>query len=38
VHQYSKIEMKRVFEIAQKDIEDLHEYLLALLQKIRLPG
>jgi uncharacterized protein YutE (UPF0331/DUF86 family) len=38
VHQYSKVEMKRVFEIAQKDIQDLHEYLVAILRKLGLPG
>jgi uncharacterized protein YutE (UPF0331/DUF86 family) len=38
VHQYSKVEMKRVFEIAQKDIQDLHEYLVAILRKLDLPG
>jgi uncharacterized protein YutE (UPF0331/DUF86 family) len=38
VHQYSKVEMKRVFEIAQKDIQDLREYLVAILRKLGLPG
>jgi hypothetical protein len=30
--------MRRVFEIAQKDIQDLREYLVAILRKLDLPG
>lgn len=30
VHEYSKIELERVFELAHKDSKDLHDYLVAL--------
>ncbi len=33
VHEYGKIELNRVFEIAQKNIEDLNEYLRVILEK-----
>ena len=36
VHEYSKIELERVFELAHKDIKDLHDYLVALFQKLGL--
>jgi uncharacterized protein YutE (UPF0331/DUF86 family) len=36
VHEYSKIELERVFELAHKDIKDLHDYLVALFKKLGL--
>jgi uncharacterized protein YutE (UPF0331/DUF86 family) len=37
VRQYSEIELRRVFEIAHKDINDLNEYLAAIFKKLGLP-
>jgi uncharacterized protein YutE (UPF0331/DUF86 family) len=34
VHEYAKIEAKQVFNIAQKDITDLNEYLKAIFKKV----
>ena len=34
VHEYAKIEMKQVFDIAQKDITDLNEYLKSIIKKL----
>ena len=34
VHEYGRIELKKVFTIAQKDIEDLNEYLWAIFVKL----
>ena len=34
VHEYGRIELKKVFTIAQKDIEDLNEYLRAIFIKL----
>ena len=36
VHEYSKIELEQIFEIAQNDIRDLNEYLVAILNKLEL--
>ena len=36
VHEYTKIELERVFEIAEKDIDDLDEYLIAIFEKLGL--
>jgi uncharacterized protein YutE (UPF0331/DUF86 family) len=36
VHEYGKIELEQVFEIAQNDINDLNEYLKAILKKLGL--
>ena len=36
VHEYSKIELEQIFEIAQNDIKDLNEYLVAILNKLDL--
>jgi len=36
VHEYSKIDLAKVFEIAQNDIEDLNEYLIMLFKKLDL--
>ncbi|MCK5204314.1 MAG: DUF86 domain-containing protein [Desulfobacterales bacterium] len=36
VHEYSKIDLAKVFEIAQNDIEDLNEYLIMLFNKLDL--
>ncbi len=33
VHEYGKIELSRVFEIVQKNIEDLNKYLRVILGK-----
>ena len=34
VHEYGKVELKQVFEVAKKDIEDLEKYLLSIFSKI----
>ena len=36
VHAYGKIELDQVFEVAQKDIQDLNEYLKAIFLKLGL--
>jgi uncharacterized protein YutE (UPF0331/DUF86 family) len=36
VHEYGKVELKQVFEVAKKEIEDLEEYLLSILSKLGL--
>lgn len=36
VHEYAKIELKQVFEIAQEDINDLNEYLMSIFDKLDL--
>jgi uncharacterized protein YutE (UPF0331/DUF86 family) len=33
VHEYGKIELKQVFEVAQEDIKDLDEYLISIFKK-----
>ena len=35
-HEYGKIELEQVYEIAQKDINDLNEYLKAIIKKLGL--
>lgn len=34
VHEYGKIELRQVFEIAQKNIKDINEYMMALFMKL----
>jgi uncharacterized protein YutE (UPF0331/DUF86 family) len=34
VREYAKIEVKQVFDIAQKDITDLNEYLKSIIKKL----
>lgn len=34
VHEYGKVELRQVFEIAQKNIKDLNEYMTALFIKL----
>jgi len=34
VHEYTKIEVKQVFDISQKDINDLNEYLKSVFKKL----
>jgi uncharacterized protein YutE (UPF0331/DUF86 family) len=36
VHEYGKIELERVYKIAQDDINDLNEYLKAIIKKLGL--
>ncbi|MEE9495865.1 MAG: DUF86 domain-containing protein [Desulfobacterales bacterium] len=36
VHEYGKIELEQVYEIAQNDINDLNEYLKAIIKKLDL--
>jgi uncharacterized protein YutE (UPF0331/DUF86 family) len=36
VHEYGKIELEQVFEIAQDDINDLNEYLKAIIKRLGL--
>jgi uncharacterized protein with HEPN domain len=35
-HEYGKIELEQVYEIAQNDINDLNEYVKAIFNKIGL--
>lgn len=36
VHEYGKVELKQVFEVAQNNIEDLNEYLRSIFKKLGL--
>ena len=36
VHEYGKIELELVYDIAQNDVNDLNEFLIAILKKIGL--
>ena len=36
VHDYSKIDLDQIFEVAQKDITDLNEYLKSIFKKLDL--
>ena len=36
VHEYRKIELKQVFEVAHEDIKDLNEYLISIFKKLGL--
>ena len=34
VHEYARVELTEVFEVAHKDVEDLNEYLKSILEKV----
>jgi uncharacterized protein YutE (UPF0331/DUF86 family) len=36
VHEYGKIDLEQVFEVAKEDIKDLNEYLVFLFQRLNL--
>ena len=36
VHEYGKVELKQVFEVAKKEIQDLEKYLLSIFSKLGL--
>jgi len=36
VHEYGKVELKQVFEVAKREIEDLEKYLLSIFSKLVL--
>ena len=36
VHEYGKVELKQVFEVAKKEIEDLEKYLFSIFLKLKL--
>lgn len=36
VHEYGKVELKQVFEVAHKEIEDLEQFLLSAFSKLAL--
>jgi uncharacterized protein YutE (UPF0331/DUF86 family) len=36
VHEYGKLELEQVYKIAQEDINDLNEYLKAIIKKLGL--
>jgi len=36
VHEYGKVDLKQVFEVAQKDIQDLKEYFRSIFKKLGL--
>ena len=36
VHEYGRIELEQVYEIAQNDVNDLNEYLKAIFRKLGL--
>ena len=38
VHEYARIELDRVYEIAQNDIKDLNNYLKSIITKLGLSG
>jgi len=35
VHEYGKIDLEQVFEVAQEDIRDLNEYLVLIFQSLK---
>lgn len=37
-HEYGKIELRQVFKIAQENIEDLNDYLQAIIKKLGFVG
>jgi uncharacterized protein YutE (UPF0331/DUF86 family) len=37
VHEYGRIDVERVFEVARKDIQDLNDFLVAIVEKLGLP-
>jgi uncharacterized protein YutE (UPF0331/DUF86 family) len=36
VHEYSKIELRQIFEISQENLDDLNDYLRAIFKKLDL--
>jgi uncharacterized protein YutE (UPF0331/DUF86 family) len=34
VHEYGRIDLKQVFQFAQKDVEDLNKYIAAIFKKL----
>lgn len=38
VHEYGRIELKQVFDVAKQDIKDLNEYLAAIFKRLGLAG
>jgi len=36
VHEYGKIDLDRIFEVAHKDISDLNEYLKSIFKKLAI--
>ena len=34
VHEYDKVDLKRLFDIVQKDIKDINEYIAAIFNKL----
>lgn len=34
VHEYARVELKEVFEVARKDVEDLNEYLKSIFAQL----
>jgi uncharacterized protein YutE (UPF0331/DUF86 family) len=35
VHEYGRIDLKQVFQFAQKDVEDLHQYIASIFERLR---
>lgn len=38
VHEYGRIELKQVLDVAKQDIKDLNEYLAAIFKRLGLAG
>ena len=38
LHEYGKIDLEQVFEVAQNDLRDLNDFLVAILRKLGLKG
>jgi len=38
VHEYVKIDLKRLFEIVHKDTQDLKDYIVSVLKKLGISG
>jgi uncharacterized protein YutE (UPF0331/DUF86 family) len=38
IHEYGKIELEQVFEVAQENTDDLNEYLVAVFNKLGVTG
>jgi uncharacterized protein YutE (UPF0331/DUF86 family) len=37
VHEYGRLDVERVFEVARNDIQDLNDFLVAIVEKLGLP-
>ena len=38
IHEYAKLELSQVYRIAESDIQDLHEFIKAVISKLGISG